>query len=453
VGDPEKVVDGVQTYRITYTVQGPFLFFDTQDELYWNVTGVWANGIAEASVLFDLPEGAKVLKASCFQGKKGEGRECDESEQLVSEGRAGFLARARALDVGEGFAVAVLFPKGVIAQPKKSWEGDDSFGAGVMEMLTDPRIAYGSFVVPFALVLYLVFVWYTRMRPLHMGARIPRGALPPELTPSIAGIVFDERIEPRHVVAEVVRLAVDGYLTIRAHEKKGHEGTPEYALVRTKKDVAEHDTVAQSVLRTLFPADSEEGQTVSHAQLRAHLVEWYDVIAQDLYAEVLTRGYFITSPTQVRKRFFMVGVVVASLGGLAFFASPAVPLILAVSGVVSGCILLLLGMRFPARTALGARLAGELKRYKDLLSSPESDLFKDETADFSETVYTHLAYGLVFSLEGAWEAHYKDQSIGKPSWYAVVGGTEEDASLVRRIVKFSEACREMCLQTTAHGAQ
>ena len=39
IGDPNRFVNGRQSYVISYTVENAILFFDDHDELYWNVTG------------------------------------------------------------------------------------------------------------------------------------------------------------------------------------------------------------------------------------------------------------------------------------------------------------------------------------------------------------------------------------------------------------------------------
>jgi hypothetical protein len=87
IGDPNRKISGKNTYVINYYVDGPFLFFEDKDELYWNVTGSWPTGIARATVLVDLPKGAPVLSASCYAGKAGARDRCASDQRLQNSRR------------------------------------------------------------------------------------------------------------------------------------------------------------------------------------------------------------------------------------------------------------------------------------------------------------------------------------------------------------------------------
>lgn len=51
---------GFHEYRLTYETSRQIRFFDTHDELFWNVTGTeWAFPIRKASAVVRLPEGVR----------------------------------------------------------------------------------------------------------------------------------------------------------------------------------------------------------------------------------------------------------------------------------------------------------------------------------------------------------------------------------------------------------
>ncbi|HET9701954.1 MAG TPA: DUF2207 domain-containing protein, partial [Burkholderiales bacterium] len=66
---------GEYTYSITYGTSRQLGFFDTHDELYWNVTGnEWAFPILRASARVALPRsvGANDLKLEAYTGRQGD---------------------------------------------------------------------------------------------------------------------------------------------------------------------------------------------------------------------------------------------------------------------------------------------------------------------------------------------------------------------------------------------
>jgi hypothetical protein len=39
IGDPNRMITGIHTYKIKYQVKGAVTYFSDHDELYWNITG------------------------------------------------------------------------------------------------------------------------------------------------------------------------------------------------------------------------------------------------------------------------------------------------------------------------------------------------------------------------------------------------------------------------------
>ena len=67
--------DVTKTVVITYRVSNALRFFETHDELYWNVTGLdWDVPLGTASAQVVLPEGATGVRASAFTGSYGSTR-------------------------------------------------------------------------------------------------------------------------------------------------------------------------------------------------------------------------------------------------------------------------------------------------------------------------------------------------------------------------------------------
>ena len=74
IGSPSVLVNGVQQYRIDYTMQNVISFFGDHDELYWDVNGdQWPQATEAVSVNLHLPSGLQQYRQPiCFTGGYGD---------------------------------------------------------------------------------------------------------------------------------------------------------------------------------------------------------------------------------------------------------------------------------------------------------------------------------------------------------------------------------------------
>ena len=96
-------------------------YFDSHDELYWNVTGnYWLFPIEAASARIALPDGASVTEAIAYTGKSGDvGRDYSYRQ----DGNVQVFETTRPMGRFEGMTVAVSMPKGTIAPPSLGDKG------------------------------------------------------------------------------------------------------------------------------------------------------------------------------------------------------------------------------------------------------------------------------------------------------------------------------------------
>lgn len=440
IGDADRYVTGEQTYVISYQVRGPFLYFDEQDELYWNVTGAWKNGIASSTVLVDLPEGAQVLSAACYKGGEGTDGECEESERLVRSDRAGFYAVARDLGPYEGMSVAVAFPKGVI---------------DVVERAAQPRgqgmyaYEYAPLALPAIVLFGLAYLWYTRGRDPKGRSTIVTQFVPPDgVSPALAGIVYNERIEPREISAEIVALAVGGYLTIHRIERSKLIFTEtDYLLERRGEELPE-DPAAALLLERLFSAayegtedvDGKEVQGTLISKMREKFNEDRDDVVAVLYDEVLRRGYFLERPDLVRKWYAGVGLAIAGLSAAGFIFEPRDGwLMLVIAGIASGVLVALWGLLMPAKTRAGVLLKEHLEGFKRYLSVAEADrlAFHNAPDRTPEEFDKHLPYAISFGVEKAWAQQFEGIYDAEPSWYHGTAGSFNASTFAQEVSAFT----------------
>jgi hypothetical protein len=108
---------GAHNYEITYRTALQVGHFADHDELYWTLGGRGAPLPVEhisAEVLLPAAVPATQLRAEAYTGARGaRGRDYN---QLIRDGAVGFSSTA-AFAPGEGMAIVVDFPKGVVQPP------------------------------------------------------------------------------------------------------------------------------------------------------------------------------------------------------------------------------------------------------------------------------------------------------------------------------------------------
>ena len=294
IGDRERFVPrGSHTYVIEYDTWRQIRHFDKRDELVWNVTGsYWAFPIRYARVRVRLPKPAPILASALYTGKPGE-RGHDARVLMASNGV--FEAETlRSLAPGEGFTIAIAFPKGVVAEPPRwqrlLWEAQDRIGplwllAGVGMLLT-----------------FFVLAWYRHGRDPAPGAIYPRWEPPEDISPAMAHWLREEASlrgpsVRRAFIAALVSLAVKGYIDI---ERKGA-----LVLLRRKRPAdASLPPGEQLIMRDLFGfSDTFLLGPSNGERLRRTLQGFARVIEEEIEHTWLRKN----------RRYFFIGLGLAAL--------------------------------------------------------------------------------------------------------------------------------------------
>ena len=220
VGEKEVFLnEGEYEYTISYSLNGQIRFFDTYDEIYWNVNGFdWALPFAQVSSQITLPVGGKIIQNSCYTGRYGS-KSTDCSSTMLSENSIRFTAEN--LRAGENLTVAVGFNKGLVRQPKPPPPPTFLQKYGVLII---------SGFISLALLFYYGFTWLKfGIDPLKPTV-YPQFEVPNKMTPASVGMLDKQRYHGDLVTGSILNLAVKGYLKIE-------EDTQEYVfgLFKSKK--------------------------------------------------------------------------------------------------------------------------------------------------------------------------------------------------------------------------
>lgn len=234
IGDADVFLDpGEYTYTIRYRTDRQLGFFDDYDELYYNVNGTgWVLPMEKVSATVHLPAGAEVLQFDAYTGYEGDtGKDFEVSQQ---PGEISF-ATTRAFSEYENLTIAVGWSKGFVAEPPPGmW-------TKIARWLFANRIYIGIFGI-LALFLYWFRAW------LKVGVDPPKGTIipmfePPKgFSPADSHFVYHMGYDKKALAADVVDLAVKGFLTIDYEKKK---------FVLTKKEGGDKKQLSPAQ-RTLY---------------------------------------------------------------------------------------------------------------------------------------------------------------------------------------------------------
>jgi len=122
IGSSDRLLsNGIHEYRLRFYTDRQLGFFESYDELYWNVTGNgWIFPIDHASVRIGLPApvNADDLRTAFYTGPDGANGQ-DAELRIVNEQTVRFET-TQGLRAHEGLTVALGWPKGVVNEPTTS---------------------------------------------------------------------------------------------------------------------------------------------------------------------------------------------------------------------------------------------------------------------------------------------------------------------------------------------
>ena len=401
------VAPGEHTWVFRYDASRMLGFFDSSDELYWNVTGLgWGFPIDHASARvtfgFDLPPGS--LGVDAFTGAFGQqGRDYDAS----TEAGAANFETTRVLAPGEGLTIVVNWPKGHVEEPGTLQR--------IFWLLSDNANLLLALAGLLAVLGYYLPVWSSHGKDPEKGLVVTRYEPPQGFSP--ASLRFIERMGYDHkaMTAAIVNLAVKGYLRI---ENVGDE----HVLQRLTPgpEAIPMATGEKELLAALFrEGDRIELKQENHEVLGKALAVHGNALKRD-YA----KRYFRTNGAMNLPAILIAlaaSIIALNLGG----PSPIV------IGLIIAMLLVIVLFAFLMRrpTPIGRKVLDEAAGFREYLEIAEKDEMnlKNPPEKTPQLFERYLPYALAMGVEQRWAERFAEVFANlrgpggapyHPSWYS-----------------------------------
>lgn len=208
-GSADVLLDpGYHDYRLTYETTRQIRFFDSHDELFWNVTGTeWAFPIRQASATVTLPEGVRAEELTYFTGPLGA---TDKNARAENLGNRATFETTRPLGVMEGLTIGVKMPAGSITKPTVAEER--------MLFLQDNKSLFLAFGGLILVVVYYLWAWLSVGRDPPAGVVVPRWDAPEGMSPALVNYIDEKGFGGQGwtaVSASFLNLAVKGLVDLK----------------------------------------------------------------------------------------------------------------------------------------------------------------------------------------------------------------------------------------------
>lgn len=439
--DDLLAVPASHEYLLRYRTTRQLGFFDDHDELYWNAIGSgWAFPVEHASIEVRLPQPVPVdaMRAEGWTGAPG-ARGGGFVASLPSPGLARWQLTAP-LAPGEGFTIALSFPRGVVAAPGAAQRAGD--------LLRDNSALLVALLGLVALCAYCLVRWRQVGRDPPAGTVIVRYEPPSGISP--AGLRYIRRMgyDTRCFSADLLWLGVAGALRIERDQGLLKERW------RLEQAGPAPDGDAAALLPPLFAgANTVELDHASATRLQAATEAHRRTLAGRFRGAMFHEN---TGSTLLATGIMLAASAIAIVLGMRYGGLPfaAVPMLAMLAVVVAFALL----VRAPTRE--GRRVLDHiegLRRYLSVaeqddlrrLQPPGTDGLPAEPALDAARFEALLPYAVALEVEDAWTRRFT-LAVGAAAaaaatsamgWYHAGGGRAGDIGGFTRAIGGSLAAR------------
>ncbi len=454
IGEQNKYVHGLTTYKVRYSLRNVINFQQGGDEFYWDVNGdEWQQTVQAATARFHVPTGLGErfqAKQRCLSGSYGsQSSNCTISRTSNQQGEQLVTVQATNLQPHQTLTFVTSFDKGTFTQgPEISQE---------RRWRTIKQIlSAGAIIIP---PLAIGIIMHRRWRaygddPSGRGVIIPQYQPPKELNVLSSGFILNESINSHTMSALIIELAVKRYITIYETEQK--------QFLRNKKSYElglEADPKALSgaqldLVYALFGIAAGKGARVRLSDLKNKLYKEVTSTDNKLAEELSNQGYFRTNPKKVGAKYFIAGLGLTIVGIALTGAFSRIIWPVGIGVLLSGIVAFIFSRIMPARSEKGVTTKEYLLGLRDYMKLAEADRIKflqslkgaerlqadpqDKLAKI-KLFESLLPYAVLFGIEKSWAKQFENLYTQPPQWYQGNFATFQMSNLTSSIGGMTQA--------------
>lgn len=409
IGDADEYISGAYKYTISYTMKRAVRFQNGYNELYLNITGdQWEIPILKASAR--VSPHANSSEQKCFTGARGS----TTSICSITVDNVGFVFKTTspATTLAQGLTVALKYPDQTFTPPTDT------------ERFIEAFLPLTPLLIPLVVFFYAFVVWR------KYGKDISIRAIPPIVVPtkqmeteslSIQNSLLSMKSLPLATLAELIRLAEKGYLTISYENNKVRLLLSEEQIVSIQAYLETQPASLQKLVSVL----------TSNFQPETTLSELKSVYTAIAEANKLASTEFQDTPyitdysESMQKKFIGLGIV-GFVGGAGMFMLFNENItyswvFLPISLILCGVIFIIFAIGMLKRTKEGDLLTRDLLGLKKYIKAAEVrrlEFFnnpKKMIAHFEQI----LPYAVILKLDKQWTKEFGpvlEQLQYQPTW-------------------------------------
>ncbi len=433
IGQEDTLVSGLKIYVISYRVDKPFIFAKDKNKFYWDIIGgAWTVPVIKSTATIWLPQTMAngSVQAKCYAGEFKSEKSCDTLSYLFENNDTsrvtGVVFQQSDLSAGGILTVLLDMPVGTITAPSQQERTKEFLQNNIFIFL------------PFIVLVVMFLLWRRFGRdPKGRGNIIVQYDVPDNLSPAEVGTIVDEKAHKKDISAEIIFLAIRGYLKITRLKKPGMFGESSDYLLEKFKD--ENDlpndfqkelmanifakaTNAKEFLDYKFTMDSKTTVAVLLSDLNK-AYKWRPIVEKGIYKSVVDKAYFVKNPNKIRTIYIsvlffgwgLVHLLVKNLFDLNFDSFLAY-----LSIVISLIITAVFGYFMPRRTMKGVLAKEYILGLKQYLTVAEKDRlnFHNAPEKNPEHFEALLPYAMVLGVEKKWAKQFEGIYQENSAWCA-----------------------------------
>lgn len=266
-------------------------------------------------------------------------------------------------------------------------------------------------------LIFILVLWYLRGRDPHIGLVADILSEPPDdLPPGAVGTLLDEHADHEDIVATLLGLGRNGAVTIES--VPGRKRMSRDYLITLFHPRRITNRIEQDLLHVLFGANPQPMMEVHLNQVRQRFAQAQPKMRDDLYAELVQRGYFKRNPHHTRNRWrkiawfgFVLSLVVGIV--LAITVDP-VALATMVAGMILWGVMIRMSRHMPRKTREGAEAAAKWRAFRRYLESIHKERNLQEASDIFDR---YFSYAVAFRIDRQWIRDFSKAGAAKPAWF------------------------------------